>query len=230
MALLALAGFAFLALHTVPATPLRPRLVAAIGEKAYLGVYTLLALILIVLWTRAFAAVPPEPGIWFYPDWWPWLKAAILLFASFVFVAGVSTPDPLAVAPGQPLPERPGTPKGIHTITRHPFLWSAGLWAVLHLISQPNLRGAFFFGLFAVLAFGGTMLIDMRKAAQFGEAWKPFAAQTSNLPFLAIAQGRATLKWTDIGWVRAAVAVAMWAGILAVHTWLFSASPIPGVL
>ena len=231
MALLALAGFAFLALHAVPATALRPKLVAALGEKGYLGLYSLLALTILILWTRAFAGAPVDAPLWAFPAWWPWLKAVLLLFAAFLFVAGVSTTDPLApAAPGKPAPERPGTPKGIHTITRHPFLWSAGIWGVLHLISQPNLRGLFFYGLFALLAFGGAKLIDIRKAAQFGEAWKPFAAQTSYLPFLALAEGRATLNCADIGWKRIGAAVAVWAGFLYLHAWLFSTSPLPGVL
>lgn len=230
MALLALAGFAFLALHAIPATPLRPRLAAAIGEQAYLGVFSLLALIILVLWTRAFAAVPPEPGLWFYPGWWPWLKAAIMLFASFLFVAGISTPSPTAIRAGETAPALAAEPKGIFAITRHPFLWSAGLWGAAHLISQPNMRGLFFFGGFALLAFGGGKLIDFRMAAKYGEDWQRFAGRTSYFPFVALAGGRASLRFAGIGWVRVAVAVAVWAGYLAIHSWLFSASPIPGVL
>ena len=230
MATLALAGFAFLALHAIPATPLRSRLVAATGESVYLGVYSLLALILLVLWTRAFAAAPVDAPLWYFASWWPWVKAAILLLAAFLLVAGVSTRDPLASAPGKPAPERPGTPKGVFTITRHPFLWSAGIWAVLHLISQPNLRGLIFYGMFALLAFGGAKVIDMRKAAQFGEAWKPFVAQTSYLPFLALAQGRAKLDCADVGWIRFMAALVVWAGFLLLHSWLFTASPLPELL
>lgn len=230
MLALTLTGFAFLALHAIPATPLRPRLVAALGENAYLGVYSILALIILVLWTRAFAAVPPEPGLWSYPAWWPWLKAIILLFASFLFVAGVSARTPTQSQPGKPLPKLPEAPSGIFAITRHPFLWSAGLWGAVHFISQPNLRGFLFFGLFTLLAFGGAKLIDIRMAAKYGADYVPFAAHSSYAPFLAMAEGRAALDFADIGWVRVVIAVAMWAGYLVIHSWLFSASPIPGVL
>jgi len=44
IAYLALACIVFLLLHVVPSTPLRPALVGAVGERAYLGLFSLASL------------------------------------------------------------------------------------------------------------------------------------------------------------------------------------------
>jgi uncharacterized membrane protein len=52
---------------------------------------------------------------------------------------------------GGALLERPDVAAGIFAVTRHPLMWSFGLWGIAHLISQPNWRGFWFFGLFAIV-------------------------------------------------------------------------------
>lgn len=235
MTMLAIAGLFFLAIHIVPATPLRARAVASMGEGAYLGVFSVVSLLSIGWWVRAFNIAPHGADLWNYAQWWPlletfmwWplLKAVILLFAFVLFVAGVSSPNPTLPNAGKLL-ERPGVGQGIFAITRHPLMWAFGLWGITHLISQPNWRGFWFFGLFAVTALGGAFLQEMRKARAYGASWRNFTAKTSFIPFLALLQGRAHLLLADIGWWRIGLAALLWAVILLLHGGLFGVPALP---
>ena len=226
MTMLAIAALFFLAIHIVSATPLRERAVASMGEGAYLGVFSLISLLSIWWWVRVFNIAPHGADLWSYAQWWPLLKAAILLFAFVLFVAGVSSPNPTLPNAGKLL-ERPGVGAGVFAVTRHPLMWAFGLWGIAHLISQPNWRGFWFFGLFAITALGGAMLQETRKARAYGASWRNFTAKTSFVPFLALAQGRATLRLADIGWWRIALAVLLWAGMLLLHVGLFGVPPFP---
>lgn len=228
MNMLAIAGLAFLGIHILPATPLRQKAVAAIGEGAYLGVFSVISLALIWLWIRAFNATAYDAALWSYPEWWPWLKAAIMVIATVLLVAGLSSPNP-TLPQGGKLLERPDVGAGIFAVTRHPLMWSFALWGIAHLISQPNWRGFWLFGLFTITALGGALLQERRKAESYGASWDRFAAKTSFIPFLAILQGRARLSLGEIGWWRIGLAVLIWALLLYLHVWLFGAPALPGL-
>ena len=68
---------------------------------------------------------------------------------------------------------------------------------------------------FLLLAALGTVLMDSRK--QSNPDWARFAAQTSNVPFLAIAQGRNRIVWREIGWLRPAIGLVAFGAVLSFH-------------
>jgi len=227
MVMLAIAGLVFLGIHLVPATSLRRAVVGAIGEGPYMGLFSLGSLIVIWLWVRAFNATVPDEALWAFPAWWTWIKAVVMLGAAILFVGGLSSPNP-TLPRGGALLERPDVAQGIFAVTRHPLMWSFGLWGIAHLISQPNSRGLWFFGLFALTAIGGAVLQERRKEETYGASWDRFAAKTSFIPMLAVLQGRARLSISDIGWWRIGVAVLLWAAMLGLHPWLFGVAPLLG--
>jgi len=47
--------------------------------------------------------------------------------------------------------------------------------------------------------------------------WAVFAGQTSNLPLLAILQGRISMDWRTIGWVRPLIALLLYLLLLSWH-------------
>jgi uncharacterized membrane protein len=106
-------------------------------------------------------------------------------------------------------------PKGILTVTRHPVMWAFGLWALLHILANGDLAGLIFFGAFAALALLGTLAIEAKKRRNWSaESWQVFAAATSNLPFLAIAQGRTRSDWRGLGWKTPTIALALYVAIV----------------
>jgi uncharacterized membrane protein len=80
-----------------------------------------------------------------------------------------------------------------------------------------------FFGGLLLVALIGTLGMDRRKRAN--PDWARFAAVTSHVPFVAIAQGRNRLVWHEIGWKRPLIGLAVFAAFLFLHPWLFGARP-----
>jgi uncharacterized membrane protein len=108
--------------------------------------------------------------------------------------------------------------RGIIRITRHPIMWGIMLWAAAHLVTRGDLRAVVFFGGFLLLAAAGTILIDRRKRAN--PDFQRFKATTSNVPFVAIAQGRNRIDWREIGWKRPAIGIAAFALVFFLHPWI----------
>jgi uncharacterized membrane protein len=229
MTLLAIAGLVFLGIHIIPATRLRRDAIALLGEGPYLGLFSLLSLISIWWWVSTFRSAPFDAPLWHYPQWWPWLKAILMLVAFILLVCGLSSPNPTLPRGGKLL-ERPDVGHGILAVTRHPLMWSFAIWAIAHFISQPDWRGFWFFGLFAITALGGAVLQERRKAETYGASWERFTANTSFIPFTAILQGRARLNLAEIGWWRIGVGVVLWALVLYLHGPLLGVAPLPGLV
>jgi uncharacterized membrane protein len=216
---LALACLAFVCLHVVPSTPLRPALVNALGEKAYLGLFSLASLAGIVWMVMAYKAAPAAAL-------WPGLRhlpSALMPFALILVVGGVMTPNPTAVGAAKLL-KRDEPARGILRITRHPVMWGIMLWAGAHLLARGELKSTLFFGSFLLLAAAGTVLMDLRKA-QLGDVWTRYARLTSNLPFVAIAQGRNRLAWRELGALKIVIALVLYALVFHFHPWLFGVRP-----
>jgi uncharacterized membrane protein len=210
----------FLATHFVPATPLRGAVVRSVGERAYLGLYTLVALATLGWMIYAYNRAPVEPL-------WPGLRllpALVMPFAFILLACGVLSRNPTAVGQEKALKaEEPA--RGILRVTRHPVQWGILLWAGAHVLARGDLKSTLFFGGLFLLSVLGTILIDARKAGTLGEDWKRYAIATSNLPFVAIAQGRNSFRAGEIGWVNPLIGLVAYVAFLFGHAWLFGARP-----
>jgi uncharacterized membrane protein len=74
-----------------------------------------------------------------------------------------------------------------------------------------------FFGSIAVLALGGTALIDRKKQLALGSNWPRLAEVTSNVPFAALLARRSRLRWRDIGVLRIAAGMLLYAVLYLAH-------------
>lgn len=217
---LALACAVFLLLHVLPSTPLRAALVGRLGEGPYTALFSLATLAAIVWMALAYRAAP-------LAFLWPGLRhvpSAVMPFSFILIACGVLTPNPTAVAAGKLL-ARPNPAQGIIRVTRHPVMWGIMLWAGAHILARGELKATVFFGSFLLLAAAGTLLQDARKARVHGEDWKRFAAITSNVPFVAIAQGRNRFAAGEFSLVQLVFALVLYGGFLLAHPWLFGVRP-----
>ncbi len=198
----------------ITSTGARPWLVARLGIRLYTGLYSAVALALFVGMISHYGAAP-FAALWSPPSWFALVPIAVLPFALLLLVGGVSAPNPTAVmAPALAA----GSPRGILAITRHPVMWAIGLWALSHLAANGDGASMILFGSLAILALAGTLAIDRRKRAAWGEErWAAFAAATSNLPLAAIVQRRARLAIADLGWWRIALAVLLYVLLIGAH-------------
>jgi uncharacterized membrane protein len=217
MTMLVVATLAFLATHFVTSTPLRPALVNAMGEWPYRGAYSTVALITLGWMIWAYADAPRE-------QLWTGLRVipVVLMPLAFVLLACGYWRNPTMVG-AEKLLKSEDPARGIIRITRHPIMWGIMLWAAAHILGRGDLKGLVFFGGFLVLAAVGTLAMDARKRAN--RDWPRFAAATSHVPFVAIAQGRNHIDWREIGWVRPAIGLAAFALFFFAHPWLFGARP-----
>lgn len=226
MASLFAAAVFFVGIHfTISGTPLRGKIVGLIGERPFLGVFSLLSLIGIVWLCRSYAQAE-YLQLWSEPQALRPVALILMVAAFFFVVLGLTSPNPSAVGGGALLAEREPA-KGIQRITRHPFLWGVVLWSLTHLVLNGDLASVMFFGSFLILSVGGSFSIDRKKKKAFGDAWDRFAGLTSNVPFAAIIQGRNSLKITELGWWRTVAAVIFYGVFLYFHKILFGASPLP---
>jgi uncharacterized membrane protein len=209
MTMLAAATLAFLATHFVSGTPLRPALVKAMGEWPYRGLYSLVAFITLgwMIWAYANA---PSRFLWL---WWreaPYIAMPV----AFVLIACGYWRNPTMVGADNLLrSEDPA--RGVIRITRHPIMWGVMLWALAHIVARGDVKGLVFFGGLFLVALLGTISMDRRKRSN--PDWPRFAAATSHVPFVAIAQGRNRLDWREIGWLRPAIGLLVFFGVLAFH-------------
>ena len=108
-----------------------------------------------------------------------WIAGTILMWFGSILFVGSFVKNP--ALPGAKGPR--GGPHGVFTITRHPMMWGFALWAAVHLTLIAMPKAMVFDGAILVLALFGAAGQDRKKAAQMGEAWHEWTAQTAFIPF-----------------------------------------------
>ena len=217
MTALLLASAAFLLTHFVTSTPLRARLVGAMGEWPYRGVYSAMAFITLGWMIYAYAHAPREV-LW---AGMRELPVIVMPFALVLIACGYFRNPTMVGAEGLLRSEDPA--RGMIRITRHPIMWGLMLWAGAHVLARGDTKSLVFFGSFLLLAGLGTVTMDRRKRAN--PDWGRFAAATSHIPFVAILQGRNRLDLGEIGWKRPLIGLIAFVLLLWIHPWLFGARP-----
>lgn len=230
MTALIAASAVFIGIHLfIAGTRLRDAITGAIGEGAYLGLFSLASLAAIVWLVMSYFAAQTggENQVLFMP----WigmrhLAIPVVALAFLLAVPGLLLPNPTSLKQ-EGAAAKAGTVKGVLRITRHPFLWGVALWAAFHLGANGDEASTIFFGTFLLLSIFGTFSIDAKRRRKMGETWTAFAAKTSNLPFGAIIRGRNSLRPAEIFDWRLLVAAAVFLGVLFSHAHLFGVSPFP---
>ena len=216
---LVIAGIAFCGSHTLlSSTRLRGSLRDQIGEQGFLLIYSLTGLVTLAWFVLAYVHAPFIP-MWSPPRSSPWVSIVLMPLASWLLVAGYTTPNPTAV--GMERSARADDPApGIMRVTRHPVMWAMGLWALAHLAANGDLASIWFFGVIGALALGGTVLIDRKKRLALGSNWQRLAGITSNVPFAALLAGRTRLRRRDVGLLRPLAAVLLYAVLFLAHPFI----------
>jgi len=150
----------------------RAAIVGRIGEQAYKGLYSVVALFGFVLIVYGFH-VYREDGLiqlWTPPDWTRHITILLMWFA-FVSLAASGK------APGR-----------IRGWLHHPMVTAVKIWALAHLLANGDLGGLVLFGSF--LAWGVYDRISLKRRGDFG-ASSPGAFTRAD----AITLGVGTVLW-----------------------------------
>ncbi|MFZ0248020.1 NnrU family protein [Candidatus Binatus sp.] len=223
---IALWAVLFLASHLIiSSSAVRSRLIGAVGEQPYRGIYSLIAFATLgpliyefarnkhagpLLW--ALRAVAPIRGL----AWLLMLTALILLVGSFI------TPNPGVIG----APKGGSEPRGLLKITRHPGLVGFSLFGIAHLLMNGRAGDVIFFGLFPALGIIGGMHQDRRKIRELGDRYREFVAKTSFVPFAALIGGRVRWAGNDMPWAVIGVGVVLTVAIVALHPMIFGGHPL----
>lgn len=223
MEALLIAALVLLLTHLgISGTPLRGQLVARLGEKPYLGLYTLITVTSLGYFIWLYTELPRLDYLWFPDPGLYWIPKVLMVVACILLVGGFMVKNPTSVGQESALdsPESvTAAATGVNRITRHPFQWSVILWALSHLAANGDTVSVVFFAAFVLLAGIGSLSLDVKKQAALGDAFTPFAAITSNLPFAAIVAGRNKLVLGEL-LLPLLVGVGLYLGFYFGHEWL----------
>ncbi|MEZ5557385.1 MAG: NnrU family protein [Pseudomonadales bacterium] len=217
-----IAALLFLGTHLgISSTGLRGRLVDRLGERGYLGLYSVLALLTLGYLIWLYGELPrydyfwsPSPGLYMVPK-------LLMPLAAILALGGFLVRNPTTVGMEGSLRDGRGAQlgRGVTRITRHPFQWGVVIWAVSHLAANGDRVSVVFFGTFLILGLAGGALIDRKKARALGSDWQGYAAATSNVPFLAILSGRQQLALRE-QMVPVLVGLVGYALLYLGHQWI----------
>lgn len=199
MAEILLASVLWVGTHLgLSSTGVRTKLAGLVGEQAFLGIYSLVAAATLGYLIWVYSVVERLDYLWLpNPDLF-WVAKVLMPIAFILMVGGFMVKNPTMVGAQLETDEGASLATGVTRITRHPFQWAVVLWAGSHMVANGDLVSWVFFISFGVISLAGTILMDIKKARKFGPAWDNYAAVTSNVPFLAILQGRNKLALKEL--------------------------------
>jgi uncharacterized membrane protein len=211
---LTLAMLAFVGSHLLLSHPLRLRMIRALGEAGFQGVYSIVAA-LSLLWVIVAWHWADGLPRWIAPGWW-WPVASALMLLACILLVGSLIRNPAFPHPGAGK-RKARAATGVFAATRHPMNWAFALWALVHLSLWWSPRNLVVAGGILVLAVAGSVGQDRKKRAALGESWRQWEARTSFVPFGALASGRA--RWADAapGWIAGLGGLALWLAITSFH-------------
>lgn len=209
LASLIAANIAFVGGHLALSHPLRPGLAAALGERGFLALYSLVQIAVFVWIVIAFRAVGPGgTPLWNGQSDALWAIASVMTVVALALLLGSLRGNPAlpATAPGAVEIARP---YGAFAITRHPMMWGIAIWAFAHILVAPTARTLITAGGMAVLALLGSYLQDRKKEALLGQAWNGWESRTTFSPRLR--------HLGALGFTTWAMAVAAWLAVTWAH-------------
>ncbi|MBB2161413.1 MFS transporter [Gluconacetobacter sacchari] len=182
------AAVAFVGTHLALSHPLRRPLVSVLGEKAFAGLYSLVAVVTLGALAWAYSAAPATEPAWAVGDGL-WGLATVAMLVASILLMGSLIGNP--ALPGARVQVAMTPARGVYGVTRHPMLWSFAIWGGCHIMVWPITKNFILCGAIIFLSLVGTAMQDRKKMLLDPLGWPAWQARTSALPFLAIAQGRA---------------------------------------
>lgn len=206
LATLLAASIAFVGTHFALSHPLRAPIVARIGEKGFLPLYSLVAFATLGWMIWAFRGAPPAdlPG----SGETGWIVATVLTVPALLLFLGSLRGNPAFPNPAAPRPVT-RAPTGVFAVTRHPMMWGFALWAISHIILWWSWRTVIVGSTILFLALVGAHLQDRKKAALLRENWTGWAKATSYWPRWERLLGAGAVLWL--------LTIVLWLAITWAH-------------
>lgn len=182
------AAATFLGTHFAMSHPLRRPMVGALGERAFLVVYSLVAFATLGATIWAYRAAETTAPFWDVSDGL-WAVSTLLMLVGSILLLGSLVRNP-ALA-GAAASAATAEARGVYAVTRHPMMCAFAIWGISHILIYPVTKNIILSGAIIMLALVGAALQDRKKAALDPLGWSAWEGRTSYLPLAAIAAGRA---------------------------------------
>jgi uncharacterized membrane protein len=187
-----------------------PKLRAKLGDAAFLGLYSAVALALFVpLVTIYFGNRHAGPWLWSV-EVGPALR--VLLYLGMTLGVILAVGSLLRPSPASLVPNAPSEVRGVYRVTRHPLVLGLALVWALHLIPNASTADLAFFGGFLAFSLAGAWHQDARKLQAGDAKFREFHAATSFLPF-----GRGVAGLADLPPLVVALGVLVALGVRWLH-------------
>ena len=213
MTMLLLAAIAFVGTHFLLSHPLRAPLVRATGEGAFLGIYSVVAIVTLIWMVVAYRRAPGNVPLWSVGDGL-WAVATVITLIASVLLAGSLVGNPAFPKPGAP-GAAPGSARGVYALTRHPMLWSFAIWGCAHILIYPIAKNFIVTAAIIVLSLVGAAFQDTKKERLQPQVWPDWERQTSYFPLAAVFAGRA--RFGGFGPVAIVGGVGFWLAATWAH-------------
>jgi uncharacterized membrane protein len=217
----------FLGTHfALSSATVRPRLINAVSQQGFLGIYSLVAFATLGPLIYEFA-YHKHSGLmlWYLRANSPirWLAWILMFLALIIFVASLINPNPGGLGAPQ---TRSTEPHGVLKITRHPGFVAFTLFGLAHLLMNGWLGDVIFFATFPALGILGGIHQDARKIRELGDTYREFKAKTSFVPFAALISGRQQWTSADMPWAAIGAGTVLTIAIVALHPIIFGGHPV----
>ena len=194
---IALWALLFLGSHLVISSrAVRPRLIAVVGERAYPGIYSLVAFATFVPLVLVFAHHKHSGVMLWNPRDVPAVRFLVWLLMLFAFIIFIAS-----------------------------FI-AFSTFGIAHILMNGFVGDVIFFGTFPALSIIGGMHQDARKEAQLGAPYKSLVDSTSFFPGLALIQGRQHWTAADTPWIAIVIGILMTVAIVWLHPTIFGGNPL----
>lgn len=208
------ACIAFVGTHVLLSHPLRAPLVARIGERGFLLLYSLVAAATLGWIVVAYRAAPAVP-LWWEPTDAIWAIGSALMLVASILLMGSLIRNPALPHPEARTAADIPAATGVFAVTRHPMMWASALWGVAHILVFPDPANVVVAVAIIVLALVGAGLQDRKKAKLQPDFWPGWQRRTSYWPFAAIARGDA--RFAGFGLHALAGGMVIWLGATWAH-------------
>lgn len=204
-------------------SPVRGPLAARLGEKAFQGLFSAVAVATFALLCSVYADASTRGPAGLALASNPWIRwPAMATSALGVVSVFASLFDYPSSAYALSSAGHKREPRGFERITRHGFAVGIAMVGAAHALLAAQLSGTVFFAALALFAIAGSVHQDAKLRARDPERHGAFLAQTSLVPFAAIVSGRGRLVMSELrGSALALGLVAAWA-LREAHPWIFA--------
>jgi len=201
---------------------MRPWLIDKLGDRGFLGVYSLVSLATFVPLVQIYVSNRHSGALLWNLSFIPGLHTIVLWISGACFTLAVASffqPSPASLGAG--VTGQAVRARGLTRITRHPLFMPFALLAPAHLLINGFATDVAFFAGLGIFSILGCMHQDARKRVTDADTLATFFGETSLFPLVAIVTGKTKLVASELPWIGLGVGLGAAVTFYRLHGTMF---------